>query len=102
MILTNPTVNALVNAINAGDREPFVGLLTPDATLSDDGQERILGDWIDKEIFTVHGHMTVEREEGDGLRLRARYRNDTWGEMSTAWRFELAGDKISRIETGQA
>jgi hypothetical protein len=32
----------------------------------------------------------------------ARFRNDTWGEMRTAWRFELDGDRISRIDTGQA
>jgi hypothetical protein len=46
--------------------------------------------------------MTVEREEEGGLHLLTRYRNDTWGEMSTFWRFQVAGDKISRIDTGQA
>lgn len=35
-------------------------------------------------------------------RLLARYRNDTWGEMSTFWRFQVSGDKITRIDTGQA
>jgi hypothetical protein len=72
----NPTVNALVNAIDAGHK----GCLQ---------RERVLDD------CTVNGRMTVDREERSGLRLLA-------GEMSTAWRFELAGDKISRIETGQA
>jgi hypothetical protein len=99
---TNQTVNALVNAINAGDRQAFLDLLTPDATLSDDGRERGLTEWIDKEIFTVNGHMTVEQEEPGGLGFLARYRNDTWGDMSTAWRFEVSDGKISRIETGQA
>lgn len=46
--------------------------------------------------------MNVEREEQEGLYLLARYRNDTWGEMSTFWRFQVTGDKISRIDTGQA
>jgi hypothetical protein len=45
--------------------------------------------------------MNVEREEDDGLYLLARYRNDTWGEMFTFWRFQMSGDKISRIDTGQ-
>jgi hypothetical protein len=102
MTPANPVVNALLTAINAADRRAFLDLLTPDAVLSDDGRERALTDWIDKEIFSVHGHMTVDREEQDGLRLLAHFRNDTWGEMSTFWRFELSGDKISRIETGQA
>jgi len=57
---------------------------------------------IDREIFSAHGHINVEHEEENGLHLRAGYRNDTWGEMSTYWRFQVTGDKISRIDTGQA
>jgi hypothetical protein len=100
--LSNSVVAKLVTAINAGNRVAFLAQLSPDATLTDDGTERTVGDWIDREIFTVNGHMTVDREEDHGLRLYARYRNDTWGAMSTVWRFELSGGKISRIETGQA
>jgi len=95
-------VHRLVAAINDGDRDAFLATLTPHATLTDDGNPRSLTDWIDREIFSVHGHMNVEREEEDGLRLLARYRNDTWGEMSTYWRFRVTGNKISRIDTGQA
>jgi hypothetical protein len=99
---SNPVVRGLVAAINDGDRDAFLATLTPDATLTDDGNPRSLRDWIDREIFSVHGHMNVEREQEDGLRLLARYRNDTWGAMRTFWRFEVLGDKISRIDTGQA
>ena len=98
---SNPVVRRLVAAINDGDRDAFLATLTSDATLTDDGNPRSLRDWIDREIFSVHGHMNVEREE-DGLHLLARYRNDTSGEMRTFWRFEVLGDKISRIDTGQA
>jgi len=99
---SSPVVRGLVAAINDGDREAFLAMLTSDATLPDDGNPRSLHDWIDREIFSVHGHMTVEHEDDDGLRLIARYRNDTWGEMRTFWRFQVTGDKISRIDTGQA
>ena len=99
---SSPAVRRLVAAINDGDREAFLALLTSDATLTDDGEPRSLHDWIDREIFSVHGHLTVEQENEDGLHLLARYRNDTWGEMSTFWRFQVTGDKISRIDTGQA
>jgi ketosteroid isomerase-like protein len=99
---SNPVVRRLVAAINDGDRDAFLATLTPDATLTDDGNPRPLTDWIDREIFTAHGHMNVERDEEDGLRLLARYRNDTWGEMMTFWHFQVTGDKISRIDTGQA
>ena len=99
---SNPVVHRLVAAINDGDRGAFLATLTPDATLTDDGNPGSLHDWIDREIFSARGRMNVEREEQDGLYLLARYRNDTWGEMSTFWRFQVTGDKISRIDTGQA
>ena len=100
--LSNPVVRTLVAAINDGDRDTFLATLTPDATLTDDGNPRSLHDWIDREIFSTHGHISIEHEDEDGLHLLARYRNDTWGGMSTFWRFQVTGDKISRIDTGQA
>src|SRR6516225_743171 len=99
---SNPTVRRLVAAINDGDRDAFLATLTPGATLTDDGNPRSLHDWIDREIFSAHGHTNVEHEEEDGLHLLARYCSDTWGKMPTFWRFQVTGDKISRVETGQA
>lgn len=100
--LSDPTVRSLVAAINASDRDGFMALLTPGATMSDDGSERDLEQWIDREIFSSHGHLDVQKESDGGRALVANYRNDTWGEMRTAWRFTVAGDKISHFATGQA
>lgn len=100
--VTDPAVQALIEAINAGDRDGFLALLTDDATLSDDGTERDLQDWIDREIFTVNGHLDLESASDEGRSLIARYRNDTWGTMRTGWKFTVHGGKISRIEAGQA
>ncbi|MEV8534489.1 nuclear transport factor 2 family protein [Streptomyces sp. NPDC051211] len=102
--LSDPVVSALVAAINSRDKEAFLGLLTADATMSDDGSDRDLQEWIDKEIFDSSGHMDVQSESDGGRALVADFRNDTWGEMRTAWRFTIApgGGKISRFETGQA
>lgn len=101
--LHNPAVRALVEAVNRGDRDAFLALLTPDAELTDDGTTRDLEEWIDREIFTSNGHMDVHRQNGDGTDLTVRYRNDTWGEMNTRWHFTVTDDgRISRIETGQA
>ncbi|MGW7294244.1 nuclear transport factor 2 family protein [Streptomyces xiamenensis] len=102
-MLTDPAVRALVAAVNAGDREAFHGVLTQDATMSDDGSDRDLQQWTDREIFDADGHMDIESESEDGRSLIVRFRNDTWGEMRTAWRFEVAENgRISRFETGQA
>lgn len=98
---SNPVVASFVAAVNAGDQDAFFGVLTPDATMSDDGTERDLTEWTEREIFSSSGHMEVESESDDGLSLIASYSNSTWGKMRTRWRFEVAGDKIARFETGQ-
>lgn len=100
--LTDPAVRAFVTAVNAGDQQAFAAALTPGATMSDDGSDRDLNDWAEREIFSSGGHMDVESETDGGRSLVASYRNDTWGEMRTAWRFTVSDGRVSRFETGQA
>jgi hypothetical protein len=101
--LSDPAVRAFVNAVNAQDREGFMSLLAPGATMSDDGSDRDLADWVDREIFSTHGHMDVDNESHGGRSLVARYSNDMYGEMRTRWSFTVEDDgRISRFETGQA
>ncbi|MGW2930402.1 nuclear transport factor 2 family protein [Streptomyces sp. NPDC055722] len=101
--LTDPAVRAFVSAVNSHDRDGFMALLSPDATMADDGSERDLADWIDREIFSTHGHMDIDSESNGGRSLLARYSNDTWGEMRTRWTFDVDDDgRISHFETGQA
>lgn len=101
--LSDPAVRAFVAAVNAHDRDAFRELLAPDATMADDGDDRDLDQWIDREIFSSNGHMEVENESNGGRALIARYRNDTWGEMRTRWDFTVDGEgRIARFETGQA
>ncbi len=96
------TVRSLVEAINADNRQDFLALLAPDATMSDDGTERDLHQWIDREIFGVNGHMEVLSQSDGGRAFVARFRNDTWGEMRTRWSFTVQDGRIQRFETGQA
>ncbi|KQX53713.1 MULTISPECIES: nuclear transport factor 2 family protein [unclassified Streptomyces] len=100
--LSDPAVRAFVAALNAGDEAALFEALTPAATMSDDGSDRDLRQWLDREVLASRGHMDVESEADGGRALVARYRNDTWGEMRTAWRFTVDGGKVSRFETGQA
>ncbi|MFF4097915.1 nuclear transport factor 2 family protein [Streptomyces sp. NPDC001903] len=100
--LTDPTVRAFVTAVNAGDQSAFEAVLTPGATMSDDGSDRDVAQWAEKEIWSSNGHMDVVSESDGGLGLVVDYRNDTWGEMRTAWRFTTDGGHVSRFETGQA
>ncbi|WP_034270460.1 nuclear transport factor 2 family protein [Actinospica robiniae] len=98
----DPTVAKFIDALNAGDSAAFFSMLTPDATMSDDGTDRDLRDWVQREIFGSNGRMKVESISDGGTALEADYANDTWGAMRTTWRFTVSGDKISRFETGQA
>jgi hypothetical protein len=101
--LSDPAVRAFVSAVNSHDRNAFEALLAPGATMSDDGSDRDLDDWTDREIFSARGHMDVDNESNGGRSLVVRYRNDTWGEMKTKWSFIVdEGGRISRFETGQA
>ncbi|QKW06172.1 nuclear transport factor 2 family protein [Streptomyces sp. NA04227] len=100
--LSDPTVRAFVTAVNAHDRKAFEATLAPGATMADDGSERDLADWTEREIFSSHGHMDVASESAGGRALVADYRNDTWGEMRTKWTFSVDDGKITHFETGQA
>ncbi|MEV1044386.1 nuclear transport factor 2 family protein [Streptomyces sp. NPDC049916] len=103
--ISDPVVERFVAAVNAGDKETFFsGVLTEDATMSDDGSERDLAAWTEKEIFSprANGRMKVVDASDDGRTLVVDYTNDTWGTMRTRWIFTVDGDRVSRFETGQA
>ena len=95
-------MRAFVTAVNAGDRDAFFALLAPAASMSDDGSERDLEEWVDREIFSANGRMEVDEQSDDGRSLEVTYTNSTWGAMRTKWRFVVEGDEVSRFETGQA
>jgi hypothetical protein len=100
--VTDPAVRAVIAAINDGDRAAFFAALASGATMSDDGTDRDLADWADREIFSSGGHLEVISATDGGRSLIAAYRNHTWGEMRTRWAFTVTGGKVSRFETGQA
>jgi len=100
--VTDPAVQALIAALNAGDREAFFAALAPGATMSDDGTDQDVGGWADREIFSTAGHLDVIEARDEGRSLIAGYRNSRWGEMRTRWAFTVTGGQVSRFETGQA
>ncbi|BFV60290.1 hypothetical protein KCMC57_up53940 [Kitasatospora sp. CMC57] len=100
--LSDPAVRTFLAALNANDRDAFQAALTPDATMSDDGADRNLAEWTDREIFSSRGHIEVQSEKDHGRTVIANYRNDTWGEMRTTWRFDVKDGRVNRFETGQA
>ena len=51
--VTEPAVQALIDAINTGDRDAFFAVLTPDATMSDDGRDQDLRQWVDAGLLRI-------------------------------------------------
>ena len=100
--LADPVVRRFIEAVNAGDRDALFALLSDDATMSDDGSERDLTDWVDRELFNAEGRMEVESQSGDGRSLIVNVSNSTYGAMRTHWEFKVDGDRVARFETGQA
>ena len=100
--LADPVVRRFIEAVNARDRDAFFALLAPAATMSDDGSERDLEEWVDREIFSSEGRMEVESQSDDGRSMIVNYTNSTYGTMRTHWEFTIEGDNVSRFETGQA
>src|SRR5262245_33683687 len=100
--LTDAVVRRFIEAVNAGDREGFFALLTEGATMSDDGSERDLTDWVDRELFSAEGRMEVDSQSDDGRSLIVNVTNSTYGTMRTHWEFTVEGERVTRFETGQA
>jgi hypothetical protein len=99
----DPVVTRFVDAVNAGDKDGLSALLADGASMSDDGSDRDLDTWLDREMFSTHGRITIESvTSSDGRSLIAEVTNDTWGAMRTTWKFFVDNDKIIRFETGQA
>ncbi|MGW7520803.1 nuclear transport factor 2 family protein [Streptomyces sp. NPDC054796] len=99
---SDPAVAAFVTAVNAGDKDAFFATLTDDATMSDDGTDRDLAAWAEREIFSSDGRMDIEDVSADGQTLTVMYTNSTWGSMRTRWSFTVTDGRISRFETSQA
>jgi hypothetical protein len=99
--LVNPVVRTAVTALNSGDRATFVTLLAPGAQLTDDGTPQDPLVWVDREVFSAHGSITVLEQRNNGLSLIAHFHSDQWDFERTFWHFTLADAHIARLDVGQ-
>jgi hypothetical protein len=101
--LIDPVVKAAIDAMNAVDREAWLGLFAVDAVLTDDGSERDYKQWSDGEIFGAgSGRITAITEVADrGTTIHADFHSTRWGDFKTFWKFGIKGGKIVRLDVGQ-
>ncbi|GAA1985893.1 nuclear transport factor 2 family protein [Catenulispora subtropica] len=100
--LVDPAVRAFVEALNAHDKTALDAAMTANATMSDDGSPRVLGEWLQREVFDTEGRMDVTLQSPDGRDLIADYTNERWGAMTTRWHFEVLDGRVTHFDTGQA
>lgn len=102
-LLTDPTVRAAIEALNAHDRKAWDTLLAPGATFSDDGHEGDLPHFSDNAFGKGREHFTaIDTVEHGGLHVYGRYHSDTWGDFRTYFKFTVKDGRITRLEVGQA
>ena len=99
--LTNPTVKAVIEALQTGDLEAWSELFEPDVELLDDGSPRsfqeFTRDALGRERFTA-----IDRVENNGLDLTGAFHSDQWGDFHSYFRFRLSPTgKVKRLEIGQ-
>ena len=71
--------------------------------MADDGSDRDLDEWIDREIFSSNGHMDVDNESQGGRALLAQLPQRHLGRDADPVELPVEDDgRISRFETGQA
>ncbi len=101
--ITDPTVKAAIDALNAHDRKAWDALFAPGATFSDDGHEGSLSNFSNnafgkgKERFT-----SIDKVENNGLDVYGRLHSDSWGDFKAYFKFRVKDGRITRLEVGQA
>ena len=101
-LLTNPTVKAVVDALQRGDRHAWSALFEADAELYDDGTPRSLEEFT-RDALGHERFTSIDSVKNQGLDLVGHFHSDRWGDFRTYFRFQLsASGQITRLDIGQA
>ena len=100
--LTNPTVNAVIEALQKGDQQAWSALFENDAKLYDDGSARSL-EKLTRQALGHERFTSIERVGNNGLDVVGEFHSDAWGDFKTYFKFQLsAAGTVKRLDIGQA
>lgn len=100
--LKNPTVKAVIDALQKGDRAAWKAQFEPNAQLFDDGHPHSLEKFT-REALGHERFTNIETVSDDGLEITGQFHSDQWGDFRTHFRFTLsAAGKVARLDIGQA
>lgn len=101
--LTNPTVRAAIEALNAQDRKAWEALFAPGATFADDGNEGSLSAFTGGAFGKGRERFTrIDKVENNGLDVLGHLHSDSWGDFKAYFKFHVQNGKITRLEVGQS
>ena len=101
-LLTNPTVKAVIDALQRGDQHAWSALFDAAAELYDDGSPRSLEEFT-RDALGHERFTSIDSVTNQGLDLVGHFHSDRWGDFRTYFRFRLSADgKVKRLDIGQA
>jgi hypothetical protein len=86
--LTNPTVKAVIEALQRRDGSGW-SALSSDAKLYDDGSPRSLDEFT-RDALGHERFTSIERVDSDGLERVGAFHSDEWGDFRTYFNFQLS------------
>jgi hypothetical protein len=101
-ILTNPTVNDAIEALQSGDKTGWFALFAGNTEMTDDGRPVNFKQFSD--AATGHERFTsIDKVENNGLDVYGKFHSDQWGDFKTYFKFHIdPNGKIDRLDIGQA
>jgi len=100
--LTNETVKAAIDALQANDKATFLSYFAPDAKFSDDGNERDLKAFFDNAFNHKERFLSIDKVENEGKNLQGDFNAGQWGTFKVYFNFTVNSEgKITRLDIGQ-
>lgn len=98
--ISNPIVKAAITAWQNRYAETWKSLFTADAELFDDGSPRDFASFnkdIGREYF-----ISIDKVENRSLNIYGEFHSDKGGNFKAYFKFKIKGEKITRLDVGQA
>lgn len=100
--ITNPSIRAAFDALQAGDKTAWFAQFTVDAELIDDGQSLDFKTFFEKAIGNEK-FVSIDDIAQNGTEIIGTIETEQWGSFKAYFRFHLnAEGKLNKLEIGNA
>ncbi len=100
--ITDPEVQAAIQAWQEGDPEAFLSYFSPNALMTDDGNIRSLPAFV-KEACGNELFLSLDKVEDEGRSVFGNFKAGHWGTFRVYFKFHKnPTGKFDRLDIGQA